>query len=210
MNSTPRQAWLFLPGQPDWAVLCAAERNRRTSGPRATAPDGPRTRRGTAPRDAPALANVPGGPARSAHQSSATPFARRKMSPIKRSTSAFAVDQHPQATGSSPPDCTKTARSESSSGKSDGPRTCAPPINARATLRSMVPSRRTRRRRVVTTSCLGTPTTPVGLVLPFSPGCSHHSSGEASFRRSLPEHVRGRDHAPGICRRRSRSNPFPH
>lgn len=33
------------------------------------------------------------------------------MSPIKRSASAFAVDQHPQATGSSPPDRTKTARS---------------------------------------------------------------------------------------------------
>ena len=98
------------------------------------------------------------------------------MSAIRRSASSVAIDQQPQTSGCSPPECTNTARSESSNGNSDGSFIAAPPIHAIATLRSTEPSRKTRMRCVVMTSCLGTATSPVGVVLPSSPGCSHQSS----------------------------------
>jgi hypothetical protein len=110
------------------------------------------------------------------HDANEPPFASTKMSSIRRCASPVPVDQQPQTTGCSSRDFTNTARSESCNGSSGGPMTSAPPIDAKATLRSIDPSRRTRTRRVVTTNCLGTPTSPVRVVLPSSPGCSHQSS----------------------------------
>lgn len=118
---------------------------------------------------------------RGTHISSGRPCESWKMSPIRSSASSVAIDQQPHAVGFLPPECTNTARSESSSGHSDGSLIWAPPMDAMATLRSTEPSRKTRIRFVVTTSCLGTPTSPVAVVLP-------------SFTRMFPpvQHLQGR------------------
>ena len=73
----------------------------------------------------------------------------------------------------------------------------------------MVPSRRTRRRRVVTTSCLGTPTTPVGRPRP-RPGAPTTPAGSILSSFSAQSTCEGLITRPWCCRRRSRSyHAFP-